>query len=514
MTKLMSIQSRKEMLASIQEKYQAGDWKVKNQLLDGFVAATDYDRKYAIKLLNGKVKIQTKSKKRGKPPRYDESVVHVLEILWHASNQICSKRIVPFLPELVSALERHGHLHITNDIRERVLSISPATFDRLLRKERIKSNNGLSTTKPGTLLKNQIKIRTFADWDEETPGFFECDLVAHCGETTMGVFLNTLVMTDMITTWTECIAIIKKSADDVILGFDTAAKLLPFSVLGIDVDNGSEFINYELLNYCESNNITFTRSRPYKKNDQAHVEEKNGSIVRRIIGYDRYQSEEAWEIMCELYAVMRLYVNFFQPSLKLINKVRNGSKTVKKYDKAKTPYQRVLSSKHIPVSIKNSLTEQYNKLDPIALKQQLTDLQEKLWAHAWKKDIQLVSEVQSNPDMLPKNEQPKFYRKAKKARREHNWKTRQDPFVNVKDFIDIELQLNPNIHAKEILDKLMDKYPQDFHKGNLRTLQRRVSEIRSKQNIREQKYQDLMVSKKSVTTEAVTFRISEQPELV
>jgi len=218
MTKKMSIHARQEMLASIQQKYQLGDWKSKNQLLDGFIAATDYDRKHAIKLLNARIKKPSTGKKKGKPPRYDEGVVKVLEMLWHASNQICSKRLVPFLPELVSSLERHGHLRLNGEMRERVLSVSAATFDRLLRKERTKIGNGLSTTKPGTLLKNQIKIRTFADWDEEKPGFFECDLVAHCGETTMGVFLNTLVMTDIITTWTECIALIKKSADDVILG--------------------------------------------------------------------------------------------------------------------------------------------------------------------------------------------------------------------------------------------------------------------------------------------------------
>lgn len=504
MTKPMSIQARQEMLTSIQEKYQSGDWKDKNLLLNGFVAATDYDRKYAIKLLNAKINKPSASKKRGKPARYDESVVHVLEMLWHASNQICSKRLVPFLPELISSLERHGHLRLTDDLKERVLSVSAATFDRLLRKERIKISGGLSTTKPGTLLKNQIKVRTFADWDEEKPGFFECDLVAHCGETTMGVFLNTLVMTDIITTWTECIALIKKSADDVILGFNTASQLLPFNVLGIDVDNGSEFINYELLDYCEKNNITFTRSRPYKKNDQAHVEEKNGSIVRRLIGYDRYETEAAWEVMCELYAVLRLYINFFQPSLKLIDKIRKGSKTIKKYDSAKTPYQRVLSSKHIELKVKNSLTEQYHKLDPIILKKQLSMLQEKLWQQIWKKEIKSAAEIAVEPDKLPQPEQPKFYRKAKKASHKHDWRTRKDPFEAVKHFIDHELQFNPNIHAKSILNKLMDKYPKDFYKGHLRTLQRRVSKMREHQNIREKKYQELMVSKKTMTTEAIT----------
>ena len=175
------------------------------------------------------------------------------------------KTAYSFLPELLQSLETHGHLCLTDEIREQVLSVSPATFDRLLHPERVRSSGGISTTKPGSLLKNQIKVRTFADWNEQKPGFFKCGLVAHCGDSVMGTFLNTLVITDIVTTWTECISLIKKSADDVILGFNVSSQLLPFKMLGIDVDNGSEFINYDLLSYCEENAITFTRSRAYKK---------------------------------------------------------------------------------------------------------------------------------------------------------------------------------------------------------------------------------------------------------
>jgi hypothetical protein len=303
----MSIQARREMLASIQTKYQFSHWEVKNQLLNNFIVATGYDRKHAIKLLNGKVKLLAVSSKRSKNAIiYDETIVQVLKTLWYASNQICSKRLVPFLPELVASLERHGHLYLTEEVKTRVLWVSPATLDRLLYQEKRKTKVGLSTTQPGGLLKNQIKIRTFADWNEKKPGFFEADLVAHCGEAVMGAFLNTFVITDIVTTWTECIALIRKSADDVILGLNTASQLLPFKILGFDVDNGCEFINYDVMSYCEKNNITFTRARVYKKNDQAHVEEKNGSIVRRLVGYDRYETEAAWEVMCSLYAVLRL----------------------------------------------------------------------------------------------------------------------------------------------------------------------------------------------------------------
>lgn len=508
MSKSMSIQSRREMLARIQTKYQSSDWEEKNKLLDGFIATTGYDRKHAIKLLNGKVKRSPISSKKGsKSITYDEPVVQVLKMLWHVSNQICSKRLVPFLPELVASLERHGHLHLTEEVRIRVLSVSTATLDRLLHQERIKTKIGLSTTQPGSLLKNQIKVRTFADWNEKKPGFFEADLVAHCGEAVMGVFLNTFVMTDIVTTWTECIALIRKSADDVILGLNIASQLLPFKILGFDVDNGCEFINYDVMAYCEKNNITFTRSRAYKKNDQAHVEERNGSIVRRLVGYDRYETEAAWEVMCSLYAVLRLYINFFQPSLKLLEKIRQGSKTIKKYDKAKTPYQRVLASEHITQQVKDQLTQQYNSLDPLVLKEKIRELQEQLWKQAWTSDIvPVIDELNLNESDQKEagSEIPRLYRKTKKLSRQRDWRTRKDPFEHVQEFIKLEIQFKPQTAANEILDKLMKKYPNDFYKGHLRTLQRRVNEIRIQQDNREEKYQKLMVNKKLMTTESLT----------
>ena len=512
MNKPMSLLARQEMLTIINPKYKAGNSKIKKQLLDGLIAATGYERKYALKLLNNKLPINNNIIKKGKPVYYDKAVVQVLEMIWHASNQICSKRLVPFLSDFVTALENHGHLKISDEIRTRVLSVSPATFDRLLRKERIKEKGGISTTKPGSLLKNQIKVRTFADWNEKQPGFFEADLVAHCGEVVSGTFLNTLVMTDIITTWTECIPLLRKSADDVILGLDTARKLLPFKVLGFDVDNGCEFINYDMLDYCEQNNITFTRSRAYRKNDQAHVEQKNGSIVRRLIGYDRYENELAWEAMSQLYSVLRLYVNFFQPSLKLIKKIRQNSKTIKKYEKAKTPYQRVICSEHISQIIKDELTKQYDNLDPIALLDKIKQLQDKLWKLAWNKPIQTVKEktdIENNTNLIkPISSEQRFYHKTKKASSKHNWKTRKDPFEKVQEFIDLELKFKPNMAAVELLDKLIQKYPNDFYKGHLRTLQRRIKDIRTEQRYREKKYQELMINKKLMTTKSFGRNIS------
>jgi len=199
-----------------------------------------------------------------------------LTTLWYSANQICSKRLVPFLPELVPILERRGHLQLPVPIRKQVLNISASTVDRLLKKERKHSRKSLCTTRAGNLLKRQIPIRTFADWNEKVPGFMEIDLVAHCGGNVSGAYLNTLVLTDIATGWIECVPLLSKSAADVILALRLAKELLPFPLLGIDSDNGTEFINYDLLNFCKEEKITFTRSRSYKKNDQAHVEQKNG----------------------------------------------------------------------------------------------------------------------------------------------------------------------------------------------------------------------------------------------
>ncbi len=315
----MSLSARREMLDGVRNAYNKAAKPEKTKILDGFAAATGYDRKYAIQLLSKKPNF-TSAKSPPKRPGaqvYDEQFVHALTIVWNTANQICSKRLVPFIPNLVSAMERHGHLRVTQEIRDKLLKVSPATVDRLLQTERRRHAGGISHTKTGTLLKNKIQVRTFADWDDVSPGFFEIDLVAHCGGDPNGAFLNTLTMVDVTTGWLECMPLIKKSASDVIAGINVARKLIPFDVKGLDTDGGSEFINYELLDYCETNEITFTRARTHKKNDQAFVEEKNGSVVRRLVGYSRYQGTKAWEALANFYHVLRQYINFFQPSLKL-----------------------------------------------------------------------------------------------------------------------------------------------------------------------------------------------------
>ncbi|MFT5417717.1 MAG: hypothetical protein ACI915_004060, partial [Gammaproteobacteria bacterium] len=288
MTRMMRLTSRRELLASVRQSYQDANWTEKGKILDGFIAATDYERKYAIRLL-GADEISIPQKERLAVRQYDEQVRQALLAVWYAANTICSKRLVPFLPQLITAMEAHGHLRLSSDVRERLLRISPATVDRMLSSERQKIRQSVSTTRPGNLLKHQVQIRTFADWDDVTPGFMEVDLVAHCGGNTNGSFLNTLTMVDICTGWLECMPLLRKSGQDVIDGLRVADKLMPFQLQGLDTDCGSEFINYDVLDYCEDNQITFTRARTHRKNDQAHVEEKNGSVVRRLVGYDRFE---------------------------------------------------------------------------------------------------------------------------------------------------------------------------------------------------------------------------------
>jgi hypothetical protein len=252
-------------------------------------------------------------------------------------------------------------------------------IDRMLAETRKRYRiKGRSTTRPGSLLKKSIPIRTFADWDEKVPGFFEVDLVSHDGSAVRGDFLQSLNFTDVATGWVEMIAVKNKAQVWVFAGIKSIKERLPFSILGIDSDNGAEFINAHLLRYCRGGHITFTRSRPYRKNDSCFVEQKNYSVIRRTVGYSRYDTDKELNTLNELYSYLRLYVNFFQPVRKLIKKERIGSKIIKRYDEAKTPYRRVLASPDILDEIKVKLKNQYAMLNPAELKRKITKLQNRL----------------------------------------------------------------------------------------------------------------------------------------
>jgi len=261
-------------------------------------------------------------------------------------------------------------------------------------------------------------------------------------------------------------------------------RILPFKLLGLDTDNGSEFINYGLLNFCEEMKLTFTRSRAYRKNDQAHVEEKNGSIVRKFIGYDRYEGGEAWRALAELYAVIRLYVNFFQPSMKLVSKERKGAKVHKLYDKAKTPHQRLITSPHVTQEAKDRLTNQYNSLDPVDLLKRLQKLQNEFWEHAWGDKVTECQKIQGEADrgelmeLKGDSKNKREYRRTPKPRKPQSartWRTRKDPFEESWNGIQVQLALDPCCTPTTLLKKLIEGNPDKYAVRHLRTLQRRVA---------------------------------------
>jgi hypothetical protein len=376
---MMSLNSKRELVDVVRPRYLKAKRSEKQKILDEFTCATGYHRKHAIRVLKSSVSTHKRRKRTGYKTIYGSEAVQALEQIWEIYGQICSKRLQPFLPEAIRVLERCQEMELSEETKALLLKISSASIDRCLRAVRLKTPHGLSTTKPGSLLKNLIPVRTFTEWDAERPGFLEIDLVAHCGNTTEGQYLNTLTCTDLATGWTEVTALRHRSQEAVSEAIQRMRHRLPFPLLGIDSDNGSEFINDLLYRYCLNEKITFTRSRPYQKNDQAHVEQKNWSVVRHTVGYDRWETEQKLVLLESIYDDLRLYINFFQPSFKLIAKERVGNKTRKRYDPAKTPYQRVLDRTDISLETKARLMNLYVQLNPAELRRRIDQKTAKLW---------------------------------------------------------------------------------------------------------------------------------------
>ena len=383
---------RKAVTAATRGRYQRASKKEKGKILNEFIELTGYHRVYARAVL------RTVERKivRGQPRRavsksgteksrkvYDQQVLVVLRQIWVILDYICGKRLVAIMPEVIRRLEYFGELKMESAVRAKLLRISAASIDRLLRTERRKHElRGRGRTKPGTLLKKQIPLRTFSEWNEQRPGFVEIDLVGHDGGTVQGDYLFTLDMTDVYSGWTEVQAVQNKAQVWVFAALKQLRARLPFPLQGIDSDNGSEFINADLLEYCQQERLTFTRSRPYRKNDNCYVEQKNYSVVRRHVGYQRLAGQQQLTLVNELYKHLRLYTNYFQPLMKLKHKERHGSQVKKTYDVAQTPYQRLLQSPYLSAADKRRLKAEYALLNPAELKRQIERLQAKLlkWA--------------------------------------------------------------------------------------------------------------------------------------
>ena len=429
---------------------------------------------------------------------YGRDVQHALFLVWHAANRICAKRLIPFLPTLVEALERHEHLHLTVECRSQLLSMSAATADRLLRSQRTSGRRGISTTRAGPLLKQQIPICTFEEWRETQPGFLEADLVAHCGTDIEGGYLYTLTLTDVATGWTECLPLLHRSQEAVLAALQRARTLFPFPILGVDTDNGGEFINEVLIAYCEQEHLTFTRGRPYLKNDQCFVEQKNGAIVRQVVGYDRLVGEQAYRQLTELYRALRLYVNCFQPSMKLQSKQRDGKKVRYVYDPAKTPLQRLLQSDILPAQKQQELTEVAQALDPIRLLHQLEQLQQAVFRctvscspfvpNPLLAPLRIFSvddctagalqALRSAPD--PAAMFHTLYREQERRKRVLGWRrTHKDPFEGEWEQIFSWLVANPERSSDDIFRELQRRSPGRYQPLQIRTLQRGMRKIRA-----------------------------------
>jgi hypothetical protein len=386
-----TMKERRLVTKLICERYRKACKKEKTAILDVFVHETGYSRCYARWLLRNhgrRVEVvpgvilegDARTRRRRAPKRtYGPELVAPLKKLWAMLDYVNAKRLKAALPELLERLHACKELRLRKAIRTKLLQMSAATIDRLLKPERAKYTlKRRSHTKPGTLLKHQIPIRTFSDWNDDRPGFLEMDLVGHEGGIVEGDCCFTLDVTDIASGWTEQAAVRNKAQAAVFEALEQIRNRLPFPVLGLNSDNGSEFINNQMRRFCLAQKITLTRSRPYRKNDTCHIEEKNWSIVRRFVGYARYESDAACRMLNELYDVLRDYTNFFLPSVKLKEKIRDGAHVVRRYHPAMTPYQRVMQSPDVPKDIKERLKAHYQTLNPAQLQRRLRTLQKRL----------------------------------------------------------------------------------------------------------------------------------------
>lgn len=485
MRRKISKGTRAELLIALRSRYVNGSKREKMRILDEFVAIAGYHRKHAVRLLGNHSTRENCQKQVAGKRIYNEAVKEALIVVWEAADRICSKRLKAIMADLIDAMERHKHLELHPEVRRLLLKASAATIDRLLCEVKKKARPCKKKRKFSKKVSTQISVHTFGDWNDPLPGYCEIDFVAHSGGIMSGTFVHTLVATDICSGWIECISLLSRDQTLVTEGLDVLRHQLPFPLLGIDSDNDSAFINDTLLDYCKNNTIRFTRSRPFRKNDQAWVEQKNGAVVRRFVGYDRFSGIVAGQVLAQLYRAVRLYVNYFQPSFKLQDKHREGAKTKRSYLMPATPYQRLLNSPSIKESTKEHLKLQRIQLDPVKLLHQIRDKQAALAALASPKE-HITGPGRTSLDQflaqLPRlwqsgDARPTHWRNNTQKIR--TWRTRKDPFEEV--WVDVVLkglQNEPDITAKELFERLQMRYPGQFADGKLRTLQRRVKEWR------------------------------------
>jgi hypothetical protein len=370
-----------EYAATVRRRYSKAKKKEKGRILNEFCETTGMHRKAAIRLLGSGRWLAPAPKKLGRPRRYDGEVTAALVKVWEAGDRMCGKLLAAVLPALVEGLERHGEISLDARVREALMSMSSATIDRQLRSWRQRlGRQPRRPASPTTGLKAQIPIRTWGEWTDVEPGSVQGDLVLHCGESTEGFFLTTLTLVDVATGWTEVEPIFGIVMDRVGGGVEQASRRLPVQLRELHTDNGSEFINHELYNWCRRRKVRFTRGRGYRKNDQAYVEQRNWLAVRRTVGYDRYSSKAALAALHRLYSLIRLQLNFLRPVRKLAGKERRGSRTYKLYDTPRTPYQRLLEAGVLSESNAGLLEVQFLAINPAELQRSIDRALRAVWA--------------------------------------------------------------------------------------------------------------------------------------
>lgn len=395
--------ARREVVQAVAERYRAAGRREKGRILDELTATTGWHRKHAVRALSavsasrtGRLQAcqeipgtvnDTTRPPTGRRRKY-AGVRDALTALWEASDRVCGKRLVAMIPALLPALERHGRLQPTSEERRLLLTVSAATIDRMLVDVKVAAAGG-RRRRVGfySAIRREVPIRTFNDWGSPPPGFCEIDMVAHGGTSVSGSFIQTLTMVDIATGWTECLPLVARDGSLVVEAMTRAQSLFPWLICGADFDNDSAFMNDVVVPWCRDEKIEVTRSRAYKKNDQAFVEQKNGAVVRRLVGYGRFDGVETARVMARLYAAARLHVNFFQPSFKLREKHREGAKVTKRYYPPATPYERALAHPKLSKAIKRRLRETYRGLDPVALLAEVRAAQDALGERIGKRGL-------------------------------------------------------------------------------------------------------------------------------
>ena len=476
----LSMATRDELVIALTGRYALSSRKERGHILDEFAAVSGLHRKHAMRLLRAG---QPGRRHGPRPARrlYNDAVREALIVLWEASDRVCGKRLRPLLPILVEAMERHGHLQLAPEVRTSLLAMSAATIDRALHEAREPGGERKRRrAPPSAAIRRSVPVRTFDGWDDPAPGFVEADLVAHSGPTAKGSYVQTLTLTDIATGWTECAPLLVREQKLLTEVLSEVRKQMPFALLGFDTDNDSVFMNETVKTYCDEAGLVFTRCRPYRKNDQAWVEQKNGAVVRQTVGYRRYEGLDAAAALARLYAALRLFVNFFQPSFKLARKTRDGARVKKTYHPPATPYQRLLADTRTGEEVRRRVSATFATLDPVQLLQTIRMTQQELVAiadrptetelaasrtptlelflsglrTAWR-DGEVRPTLQSKP-------------KAPRGRR------RPDPFVMVTAFVREWFEAEPWRTSRELFERLQTEQPGVFPDGQIRTLQRRL----------------------------------------